>query len=316
MKDYYSILGVDKNSSKEDIGKAYRKLAREYHPDLNKDKDAVGKFKEISEAYEILGDEEKRQAYDSPVSNFGNFNNFNPFSFFFEESARRHNLNVNIILNVSLKESINGCNKTISFPKQEKCKNCVDGIKSFDSCDVCNGTGKVQVQARNNWLVQTGCQDCRGTGKKNIIGCNCENGWKVEGQESLEISIPIGVETNSIMRLVGKGIKFGQHSGDLNIKINVEPHQNVARSGNDLIYRIWCPAHIMLFGGKIELCLFDSKFEVNIPAKTQSSSKIRLKSQGIKGGDLFIIVNLDVNSLEEFLQPIQEDQLKLIDFSN
>lgn len=313
MKDYYSVLGVDKKSSKDDIAKAYRKLAREYHPDLNKDKDTVEKFKEVAEAYEILGDDEKRRAYDSPVRRMPNID---PFSHFFEQAIRRQNLDINIILNISLKEAINGCNKIIKLPKQEKCEDCNEGIKSFDSCDVCNGTGKVQVRTANNWLVQTACQDCGGRGKKNIVNCNCGTGWKIEGEESLEIPIPAGIESNSVMRLGGKGSKFSHHVGDLNIKINIEPHQNVARSGGDLIYRIWCPAHIMLFGGKIDLCLFDSKFEVSIPAKTQSSSKIRLKGQGIRGGDLFVVVNLDVNSLEEFLQPIQNDQLNLIDFSN
>lgn len=315
MRNHYEVLGVEKSASQDEISKAYKKLAKKFHPDSNKEPGAVDKFKEVSEAYTVLGDAQKRANYDNPQPQMGGFG-FDPFAAFFNQMNRpSYDVDINLSINISFKECFYGCKKSITLPKKEKCPNCQDGIKSSSTCTECSGTGKKTSQARNNWFVEQHCGACRGTGKKDVVRCECGTGYKTVGEETFEIQLPIGIVNGSVLRVHGKGHRIEGYQGNLNVQVNVETHQNITRINNDLIYRVWCPAHKMLFGGIIDLVLFDNKYDMTIAEKTQSGTKVRLKGQGIQGGDLFIIVNIDVNSLEQYLQPLTEEKT-IIDFSN
>lgn len=313
MNNPYEILGVEKTATQAEISKAYKKLAKKYHPDANKDANASEKFKEVSEAYSIIGDETKRAEYDNPVQNFGGFN-FNPFNVFNQQNRQR-GVDTNVQVIISFKESVLGCKRNFKIPSKEKCTECDWGIKSFDTCKTCQGTGHITARTQGNWMMSMTCQNCGGQGKINLVPCTCQEGYKQTNEEEIDITIPVGVQSGNILRVNGKGEYSQGTRGNLNIHIAVEQHANVTRLNNDLIYRIWCPIRQMLYGGTINLVFFDSKFEVQIPEKTQSGAKIRLKNQGIQGGDLFLVVNADINSAEDLLKDVKNEKPE-VDYSN
>jgi molecular chaperone DnaJ len=301
-KNPYEVLGVEVSATKAVISKAYKQLAKKYHPDVNK------------EAYSVIGDDAKRAEFDNPRQQNFSFD-LDQFSTLFNQNRQR-NFDINVPIKISLKDSIFGCKHNFKIPVKEKCDDCNWGVKSFDACKACNGTGQMNAKTQGNWMFSMPCQRCRGQGKSNLVMCkNCQEGYKTTGEEDLEIAIPIGVSSGIVLQVRGSGDFFQGNRGNLNIHISVDQHANVTRLNNDLIYRVWCPIPQMLYGGTINLAFFDLKFDVQIPEKTQSGSKIRLKNQGIQGGDLFLVVNADINSVVSLLEPPTNDKPE-INYSN
>ena len=262
-KDYYNILGVEKNASADDIKSAYRRLAKKYHPDLNKTEEAASKFKEINEAYEVLGDEKKRANYDQFGSadgpqfsggggGFGDFfSGAGGFGDIFGDifsafgggerrsSIRERGEDIDLSMTISFEEACFGCEKEISVPRIGKCSDCRGtGAKNgteFTTCPECHGTGRVRYQQRTMFgttIREGGCQKCNATGK--IVREKCSScagkGYKKETAK-VSVKIPAGIDNGQTLRMRGQGnapVREGDN-GDLNIKINVLPHKILVR---------------------------------------------------------------------------------------
>lgn len=315
-KNYYETLGVDKNATPDEIKSAYRKLAKKYHPDLNKDNpSAAEKFKEVNEAYECLSDPTKKSNYDQ----FGSAEGVNPNDFFggngggfggfggFEDlfnifgnfggGATRANTQVRgediqIKINLTFKEAVFGCKKDITLPRVENCSECNGtGAKNgtaYHTCGECNGTGTVRYTENTmlgRMIRQGVCKTCSGTGK--IIDTRCTecggNGYK-KVNSKMSVSIPAGIDDGQVLTMRGKGnagIRGGAN-GDLHIIVNVQPHPVLDRSGFDLNLKLYVPFTTLLLGGEVEVPLTDGYTMLKIPELTQSNTVFKLKGKGIK----------------------------------
>ena len=272
-RDYYEVLGVDKSASKEEIKKAYRKLALKYHPDKNKnDKGAEEKFKEASEAYHVLSDDKRKNNYDQfghtafqgagGQGGFGNFDFSSSFSDIFEDvfgdlgdfgfgssgrSRRRSNnrgSDLRYDISINLNDAYTGTEKKINYTSTKKCKNCSgSGAKPGSkpsTCKYCSGHGKVRSN-QGFFTIQQICPECSGEGEKITNPCNdCSGMGKVQSGESVSVKIPKGVDDGTRIRLAGKGeagIKGGPY-GDLYLFVSVEPHNIFKRSEENLYYEL------------------------------------------------------------------------------
>lgn len=319
-KDYYSILGVDKNASEDDIKSAYRKLAKKYHPDLNKDNpEAAEKFKEINEAYEVLGDKQKRSNYDQFGSAEGaNFSDFfggggggfsggfstdfgdifgDIFSAFGGGTSRAQQQSakgedINVAISISLKESAFGVNKDIRITKLESCPHCKGtGAKNgtaFETCPDCKGAGRVRFQQNTIFgtTIREGmCNTCQGTGKRIKEKCaDCSGKGYTRVTKTVTVKVPAGINQDQILRMRGEGnapLRPGI-SGDLNIKINVDKDKMLTREGNDILLTVYVPFTTMLLGGVITIPTLDGKYDLTIKELTQSGTVMRLKGKGTK----------------------------------
>jgi molecular chaperone DnaJ len=312
-KDYYKILGVDKNASKEEIKRAYKKLAKKHHPDLNKDAGASEKFKEINEAASVLADENKRQQYDQfgtaeGFQGFGGFGNFDFGGFNFDDifnmftgggftsrrkrsgSARGSDLRYD--LNIDLEEAVFGVEKEIVVPRLVKCDKCsgkgAEHSTDIGSCDECNGTGYVQKTTRTPFGIfqQSGpCRKCGGEGKVVKNPCNvCDGSGRLHKNTKIKIKIPEGVRTGTQLRVEGEGETGvrGGPSGDLYVFLNVNPHDLFERRGNDLFIDVPIAFTTAALGGEIEVPTLDGKkAKLKIPSGTQTDTLFRLKGKGI-----------------------------------
>ncbi|MBW2977355.1 molecular chaperone DnaJ [Candidatus Woesearchaeota archaeon] len=318
-KDYYKILGVEKTATKEEIKRAYKKLAKKYHPDLNKDKpDAADKFKEINEAAAVLADDEKRNQYDqfgTTAEDFGRqgFGGFdfsdvmdnifgagfdfdNIFESFFGGSdifgrrrkgrARGHDLRYD--LEITLEEAAEGTTKTITIPRLEKCSECDGkGGSGIQNCPDCNGTGvsrRTQRTPFGIFATQSTCRNCHGEGnivKKQCSKCHGEG--RVEKTRKLEVKIPAGAETGTNLRVVGEGEagQKGAATGNLYIVIHVKDHKLFERHGNDLFIEVPIPFTIAALGGEIEVPTLKGKATLKIPAGTQTGTTFRMRGKGV-----------------------------------
>ncbi len=332
-RDYYEILGVSKNASKEEIKKAYKELAKKYHPDVSKEHNAAEKFKEISEAYAVLSDEKKKSAYDQfghdgfdqrytqedifrgfdfdvfKDFGFGTFDDI--FDIFFgggkrERFERGADLRYN--LEITFEEAAFGTKKEIKFPANLECENC-DGTGSEDSeltkCPKCNGTGQLRVSKRTpfgSFTSITTCNNCHGSGKVIENPCKiCKGSGLIRKTKSIEIDIPAGVETGSRLRLQGEGeISRNGHSGDLYVVLYVKPHKIFERKEDNIYVTIPITFAQATLGTKIEIPTLDDEVEMKIPAGTQSGTIFRLKNKGIKHlnsygrGDQFVEIIVKV----------------------
>jgi molecular chaperone DnaJ len=335
-KEYYKILGVEKSASQDDIKKAFRKLARKYHPDLNPgDKSAEQKFKEINEAYGVLGDAKKRAEYDrfgtSPFGaggtgfegyraygpeqgfDFGGFGDI--FGDLFggrvrtEERGLAKGPDMVIGLDLSFEEAFTGVTKPITFNREATCTTCNgSGAESSQICDNCKGTGTVKA-ARGFFSMSQTCNVCGGTGRKISKVCRtCGGRGRILRTETVKAKIPAGVDTGSRIKLRGMGGAGigGGPQGDLHIEITVRPHRIFKRKGDDLFMELPVTFSEAALGAKIEVPTIDGTAAMTLPAGTQGSQRLKLRGKGFpsprtgsRGNqyvDIKIIVPKDLDS--------------------
>ncbi len=310
-KDYYSVLGVAKNASDEEIKKAYRKLALQYHPDRNpNDKTAEEKFKEASEAYEVLRDPEKRRTYDQfgheglrgrgfsgfsgvedVFSNFGDI--FETFFGFGSQPRGRSGRRVyrgedlQFRLQIDFEEAVQGCDKEIQVRRHDSCGACQGSgsAKGADqvTCPACNGFGQVR-HSQGFFSISTTCNQCGGAGQIIKNPCRkCDGQGLVEGKHRLRAKIPAGVDSGNSIRLAGEGNAgaFAGPAGDLYIVIDVKPHPHFIREGNDIISRASVSFPLAVLGGAIDVETLEGIKRLTIPKGTPSGKIFRIRNAGV-----------------------------------
>lgn len=329
-KNYYDILGVSKNASADEIKSAYRRLAKQYHPDLNKTEEAASKFKEINEAYECLSDPQKKSNYDQfgssegpqgyaganggGFSGFGGFEDiFNMFSGFGQGGKRNTKTDgedITIRINLSFKEACNGGTKSISINRYENCPDCKGtGAKNgteYTTCPHCNGSGQVK-QVQNTLFGQmvniATCPDCQGSGKMIKEKCSsCAGKGRIKKGRTITLTIPAGVNDGQIMTLENEGnASFnGGKNGNLNIILNVANHELLTRKDYNLYINVPIPYTLALLGGEIKVPTVNEIIELKIPELTQTGTVFKIKGKGVKilrkeaYGDLFVTVNVEL----------------------
>ncbi len=333
-RDYYELLGVKKTASADEIKKAYRRLARKHHPDLNPgDNAAEKKFKEINEAYEVLSDSKKKTEYDQfgkasfdgtrgfdgfktgdfdfGFNNSGNSSTYGGteemFSDIFnrfrheEASVRGHDLTTN--LSISLEDAYNGVTKNITLKKESVCKKCMGtGAESSQPCSRCKGIGSVK-QSRGLFKLSQPCSACNGTGMNVLKVCNaCRGRGSSYGTETIKVKIPPGADTGSKVRLKGMGgpKPKGGLPGDLFIEFTVKPDPQFRRDGNDIYVDVPVTFDEAVLGGKIKVPTLSGDVTMTLPPGTDSGKKFKLKGKGIPNrktgirGDEFAVIKITV----------------------
>jgi len=306
-KDPYQVLGVGKDASHEDIVRAYRGLATKYHPDKNPQNvaEASEKFKEVSAAFEILGDQQKRRDYDfyssgAPSFSFRARNSVddvfdNIFSQFFGD--QRTNSSSRVRVKVLLSEAYHGCVRFVSVEKRSSCKSCSGtGSSSWDVCSKCNGRGFV-VSDNGPIKTQTSCSFCNGRGSVSVKKCgDCKGkGYLVESSKNTEVRIPPGIDDGNQIRLAGEA----GDGGDLFVVVTVEKDERFSRKGGFLIGRLDVSYSKLVLGGEEEVEIFGSTLKVQIAPRLNAGSRLRIKGQGMPlinnpslKGDLLLDIGL------------------------
>jgi molecular chaperone DnaJ len=314
-KDYYKILGVEKDATKEEIKKAYKKLAKKYHPDISKEKDAEQKFKEINEAAAVLGDDKKRQQYDQ----FGSADGFQGFGGFDSSAFRGAGFNFDDIfemfsqgfgfgggrgrrairgsdlrydVEITLEEAAKGFEKQIVVTKLAECSHCsgsgAENPEDMETCEDCGGRGITTVTRRTPFGMfqsTTTCKKCAGEGKVAKELCSmCDGEGRVEKNVKLKIEIPAGVENGNRLRVAGEGEagEKGGRPGDLYVFIHVKEHKIFERKGSDLYVSVPISFGQASLGSEIEVPTLEGKAKLKIPAGTQSHTMFKMKGKGIK----------------------------------
>lgn len=331
-KDYYNILGVSRNASQQEIKKAYRKLAFEYHPDKNPgDREAEEKFKEAAEAYEVLSDQEKRSIYDMyghdglksrGFEGFSGFDDiFSHFSDIFGDvfgfggfggsrggrgRTPRRGADFRYDLEITLEEAYNGTTKEIVIPREDQCLTCggngSEPGSSPATCRTCGGRGQV-VNSQGFFMITTTCPVCRGRGSVIVKKCSVCSGTGMERiEKKLSVKIPRGVDTGSKLRLPGEGGsgERGGHTGDLYVVVVVRKHEKFAREDSDLHTLLDVSFTSAALGGRRAVKTLDGDATVEIPEGAQPGDVIRIKSKGMPSGerggfgDLFVHLNVTI----------------------
>lgn len=346
-KDYYEVLGVDKNASDADIKSAFRKLAKKYHPDVSKEPDAETKFKEIQEAYAVLSDKEKRSQYDryghSAFQNgsagasgfdFGDFDFSDIFGDLFGSSfgfggsrkssnrARRGNDSL-MRINLTFEEAVFGCEKDIKMDVYTECTEC-NGIggHSKKACPTCNGSGMEVVEQRTMFGVfqsRTTCHTCGGDGYTFDRKCpKCRGLGKIKENKTIEVKIPAGVDTGNRLRLKGKGEmgSNGGENGDIYLEFVVKEHPLFKREENDVYIELPITITEAVLGCKKDIPTLYGNVKLTIPAGSLSGDRHRLKGKGITNvnsnnkGDMYVILNIIIP------KKITKEQKKLFEELN
>ncbi len=321
-KDYYSVLGVDKSASDDEIKSAYRSLAKKYHPDLNKTPEAAEKFKEINEAYSVLSDKQKKENYDtygsadgpqgyggaggggfsgfSDGEGFGGFEDiFNIFSNFGSggrqggAQVREQGEDVLINLVLTFTEAAFGCEKMVSVTRKERCSDCGGtGAKSgsdYVTCSECGGTGKVtRTQQTLFGMTRTVgvCRNCGGKGKVVKNKCSKCRGTGLETVTAkIKVKIPAGIDDDQTLRLDGEGHQTASPqgvAGDLRINVTVQKHPLLERKGFDLYVDAYAPITTLMLGGKVEIPTLKGTTTIDVAPLTQSNTRYTLKGKGVK----------------------------------
>lgn len=317
-KDYYEVLGIDKGASEEEIKKAFRKLAIQYHPDKNKgNKEAEDKFKEINEAYQVLSDPQKKAQYDQfGTSDFdaggGGFGGFDfsgdmggfgdlgdIFGSFFGggfSSSRRRNgpekgADLELNLNLTFEEAVFGVEKEISINRHERCETCSGtGSKpgtSSKTCDKCGGSGQIRTQRSTplgSFISTSVCDKCGGKGKLITDPCPvCKGAGKERKNRKIKVNIPAGVDTGNVLPLRGQGEhgNNGGPPGDIYINLRVASHPKFKRDGVDIHIDTHISFGNAALGTEITVPTVDGDVKYNVPAGTQSGTVFRLRSKGV-----------------------------------
>ncbi len=344
-RDYYEVLAVDKSADEKSIKKSYKRLAMKFHPDRNKDASAEGKFKEIQEAYSVLSDSSKKQAYDqfgfdgvnagaggfgggkNPFGSAGAGGFGDIFSDIFgggnskQQNNRGDDLQYN--LEITLKQAVFGDTVKVRITKDEKCTTCKgSGAKAGSgakNCATCGGHGQVQMQ-QGFFSVQSTCPKCRGKGKVIDNPCKDCNGRGLQRRpKTLSVKIPAGVDNGNRIRLNGEGGAGANNgaNGDLYVEIRIKAHNIFSREGNNLLVTVPVDFPTVTLGGVIEVPTLNGKLKIKIPTGTQTDKLFRLKGKGVpmlRGGgvgDLFAKIKIETpvnlnNKQKELLQKFAE----------
>ncbi|KQY87386.1 MULTISPECIES: molecular chaperone DnaJ [Paenibacillus] len=310
-RDYYEVLGVGKNASDEEIKKAYRKLARQYHPDVNKADDAEAKFKEVKEAYDVVSDSQKRAQYDQyghidpNQGGFGGGGDFGGggfgdiFDMFFggggggrrDPNAPQRGNDLQYTMTIEFKEAVFGKETDITIPRTEGCDTChgsgaKPGTKP-ETCTVCKGSGQQEVVQNTPFgrmVNRRACSNCSGTGQIIKEKCTtCSGSGKVRKQRKIHVRIPAGVDDGAQLRMTGEGEGGlrGGPAGDLYIVIRVKSHDFFEREGDDIYCEIPLTFAQAALGDEIEIPTLTEKVKLKIPAGTQTGTYFRLKGKGV-----------------------------------
>ncbi|AJY76297.1 molecular chaperone DnaJ [Paenibacillus beijingensis] len=307
-RDYYEVLGVGKDASAEDVKKAYRKLARQYHPDVNKSPDAESKFKEVKDAYDVLSDDQKRATYDQyghvdPNQGFGggaqDFGGFGDiFDMFFGGGGGRRDPNapqrgndLQYTMTIEFKEAVFGKEKEITIPRTETCDTCHgNGAKPGtkpETCSVCHGSGQQEVVQNTPFgrmVNRRACSNCSGTGRIIKEKCGtCHGSGKVKRQRKIMVRIPAGVDDGAQIRMSGEGEggTKGGPAGDLYIVLRVKPHEFFERENDDIYCEVPLTFAQAALGDEIEIPTLTEKVKLKVPAGTQTGTYFRLKGKGV-----------------------------------
>lgn len=330
-KDYYEVLGVNRDASEDDFKKSYRKLAMKFHPDRNPDNPkAEEQFKEAKEAYEILSDANKRAAYDqyghagvdpsaAAGAGMGGFADAfgDIFGDIFGGGRGRSNVyrgaDLRYNLEIALEDAARGTETKIRIPTLEECATCHgSGAKPGTQpvkCTTCDGRGQVRMQ-QGFFSIQQTCPKCHGSGKIIPEPCaSCHGAGRVKKQKTLSVKIPAGVDEGDRIRLSGEGEPGlnGGPTGDLYVQMQVKPHAVFQREGNDLHCEMPVSFTTAALGGEIDIPTLDGQAKIRIPHETQSGKVFRLRGKGIKGvrshthGDLLchVVVETPINLTEK-----------------
>ncbi|MAN50592.1 MULTISPECIES: molecular chaperone DnaJ [unclassified Marinimicrobium] len=310
-RDYYEVLGVSRDVSAADLKKAYRRVAMKHHPDRNPgDEEAENKFKEASEAYEVLSDAQKRSAYDqfghagvdqsagmgggAGAGGFGSFSDIfgDVFGDIFGGGGRgrggpSRGADLRYNLELSLEDAVRGTNVQIKVPTLVACDTCDgSGAKKGTSpktCTTCGGIGQVRMQ-QGFFSVQQACPTCRGKGSIITDPCgSCHGQGRVEQTKKLSVKVPAGVDTGDRIRLSGEGEAGaeGGPAGDLYVEVHVKPHEIFQRDGADLYCEVPVDFVDAALGGELEVPTLDGRVKLKVPAETQTGKLFRLRSKGV-----------------------------------
>ena len=348
-RDYYEVLGVDKNADEATIKKAYRTLAKKYHPDMNPgDKEAEAKFKEVNEAYDVLSDPDKKAKYDQyghaafdpsagvgagfgGYGDFGGFDINDIFSSFFGGasggSTRRNGPvrgdDITVRLTISFEESVFGCKKEVSYNKIQKCADCsgTGAAKgsSPKTCSACGGSGQVRVQQRTPFGImqtQKTCDTCHGTGKIIENKCpNCRGTGFVRVPKKLEVNIPAGIDDGQqlSLRYQGSDGMNGGNAGDLYIIISVRPHSVFERDGDDLYCEVPITYAEATLGAEIEIPTLEGSMKYTIPEGTQTGTVFTLRNKGVTRVNSKVRGNLYITVVVEVPKNLTSEQKNLLE---
>lgn len=317
-RDYYEVLGLEKSASEDEIKKAYRRLAKQYHPDLHPgDAEAESHFKEVNEAYEILSDADKRAKYDQfghaafdPNAGFGGGGFGGGFGGFedilggifggdiFGGGTRQANPNaprrgetLQTSVTVTFEEAAFGCTRDVSLPRTEECgtcrgSGCAPGTTP-EVCTNCGGSGSVRTQQRTAFGMFTStaaCPKCSGKGKIVHQPCpDCRGSGRLRKQRTVSVKVPAGIDDGQVISLRGQGNAGanGGPAGDLRIEVNVEPHELFEREDNSVLLEMPISFTQAALGATIEVPTLDGKVKYDLPEGTQSGTVFRLRSKGI-----------------------------------
>lgn len=319
-RDYYEVLGVEKNAAEDQIKKAYRKLAAKYHPDVNHEADAEERFKEINEAYEVLSDPDKRARYDqfgfagvdpnfnpggaggNPFGGFGGFSGFGDlgdlFGDFFgsRSSGRspngpRRGENLSAQVDLTFEEAAFGVEKELNIPRVETCDVCggsgaAPGTRP-ETCSRCRGTGQIRTQQSFMGMTMqstTACPDCGGSGTIVRTPCSrCKGKGRIKRTKRIKVSIPAGVDNGQSVRVRNEGNAGanGGPNGDLLVAVRIRPHELFTRQGSDVYCEMPISFAQAACGAEIEVPTLDGKVRYMVPEGTQTGTTFRLKGKGI-----------------------------------
>ncbi len=332
MKDYYSILGLQKGASKDEVKKAFRKMAAKYHPD--KASGDEEKYKEVTEAYAVLGDEKKKAEYDTYGQSFNgagggagfnwaDFQNasqgfggegfefdlndiFSNFGFGGGGNRVQRGRDVSIDINLTFEESIFGVTRKVLLTKNNACINC-DGTgakkgSAQENCSTCGGQGKLRETRQSimgSFTTVRECSTCHGTGKVPKERCpHCAGAGIARAQEEIAIKVPAGIQNGEVIRMTGRGeaMPHGQ-SGDLYIKVHVEQHATIKRDGNTLISKLPIKLTDALLGATYSIVTLDGTVDIKIPAGITHGELLRIKGKGVPSergrGDFMVKISLE-----------------------
>jgi molecular chaperone DnaJ len=309
-RDYYDVLGVGRTANADELKKAYRKLARQYHPDVNQgDPGAEEKFKEINEAYEILSDDDRRAAYDryghaasgmggDPFGGFGG----SPFGDLFESffggspnSRKRtgptRGQDLTVTVNLSFEEAVFGVDKEVEILRLETCASC-NGTRMKDGatpprCSTCGGTGevrRVQQTILGQFMTSTPCTACRGEGVTITDPCQtCRGRGRTSQARMINVTIPAGIDEHQTLRLTGQGEAgpAGGPAGNLFVNVKIKPHSLFSRQGKQIASAVGINVAQAMLGDEIEVGTLDGDVSLKIPSGTQSGQQFRLRGKGV-----------------------------------